>query len=195
VLSYFGRILRGLVATTLGVGGGTGLLVFIVILTCTNVPNPFEFGLRAGMIIGLSFALIFFTVFLLLDLTAHLFLAKGSYKGVWDLEQSRDFSMEGNLKEVAAASRRALLTVPCVTTVQEDMEKLVMHGRTGKSWRSPGEELDLQINSLPDKKWNIKCTSRCPGNRVVFDYGKNFENVEAWQKQMKLIAEGHAKPY
>ncbi|MFX5983787.1 hypothetical protein ABTE79_19035, partial [Acinetobacter baumannii] len=84
------------------------------------------------------FAFILVAVLLPLDLTAHLFLAKGLYKEIWELEQERDVIVEGSLKEILQATRQSLLTVSYVKTVSDDVEHLMTRASTGPSWRSGG---------------------------------------------------------
>lgn len=190
---YFARVIRALVVSTLGVGGGVGLLIFVIVLTQTRMPDAFRFALTAGMIIGLIFAVLMLAVFLPLDLSAHLSLAKGTYKEIWELEQTRDLVMEGSIKVITAACRQALLVVPYVTSVQDDMDRLVTRAITGPSWRSSGEEMEVYIHSITDGQWRLQCTSRSRSKNVVFDYGKNFENVETWQNQIKSIIKSSSK--
>ena len=100
---YFARIVRALVVSTLGFGGGVGMLVLIVMLGVKHDPMAAQFALKAGLIIGLIFAFVLLAVLLPLDLTAHLFMARGLYKEIWELEQVRDVVVEGSLKEVLQA--------------------------------------------------------------------------------------------
>src|SRR5262249_9069176 len=110
---YFARIVRALIVSTLGFGGGVGLLVLIFMLAVRHDRLlAAQFGWKAGLIIGLLFGFILVGVLLPLDLTAHLFLAKGLYKEIWELEQVRDVIVEGSLKEIMHATRQALLMVP-----------------------------------------------------------------------------------
>lgn len=191
---YFARIIRALIVTTLGFGGGTGLLVFIALVILKHDVNAFQFAWRAGLIIGLLFALTLVAVWLPLDLTAHLFLAKGLYKEIWELEQNRETIVSGTLKSVMQATRQALLMVPNVKSVSDDMEHLNARAATGISWRSGGEELEVQLVSMGDTSWNVKCTSKSRTKNVVFDYGKNFENVEVFQKQLLEMIKPGARP-
>lgn len=191
---YFARIIRAIIVSTLGVGGGVGLMVFIVMVVTKNYPKAFEFGLQAGLIVGLIFGLVVVAVLLPMDLSAHLFLSKGLYKEIWELEQSRDIIAGGTIKEVVAACRQALLVVPNIKNVSDDMENLVTRAQTGTSWRSPGEELEVEINPVEEHKWRLRCTSKSKGKNIVFDYGKNFENVETWQRQFQSIMKDDATP-
>jgi len=190
---YFARIIRAIIVSTLGVGGGVGLMVFIVMVVTQNYPRAFQFGVQAGLIVGLLFGLIVVAVLLPMDLSAHLFLAKGMYKEIWELEQSRDVIAQGTIKQVVAACRQALLVVPNIKNVSDDMENLITRANTGTSWRSPGEEIEVEINPVDENMWKLRCTSRSRGKNIVFDYGKNFENVETWQNQFQTIMKG-AKP-
>jgi hypothetical protein len=153
-----------------------------------------QFGWKAGLIIGLLFAFLLVAVLLPLDLTAHLFLGKGLYREIWELEQVRAVVVEGSLKEVLQATRQSLLLVPYVKSVSDDVEHLVTRASTGPSWRSAGEELEVELNPLKENTWKLKCTSRSRSKSVVFDYGKNFENVETWQRNLHGMLQSGATP-
>jgi hypothetical protein len=140
---YFARIVRALIVNTLGFGGGCGLLVFIFTLVLKQKTDPhalqsglqasLQAGLQAGLVIGLLSSCFLVAVCVLIDLTTHLFLAKGLYKEIWDLEQTRDVVAAGTVKEVMQATRQALLTVPNIKNVSDDVEHLVTRARTGPS--------------------------------------------------------------
>lgn len=191
---YFARIVRALIVSTLGFGGGFGLLVMIFMLSVRHDQMAIQFGWKAGLIVGLMFAFILVAVLLPLDLTAHLFLAKGLYKEIWELEQERDVIVEGSLKEILQATRQSLLTVSYVKTVSDDVEHLMTRASTGPSWRSGGEDLEVKFESIKENTWRLKCTSRARSKNVVFDYGKNFENVETWQRNLHGMLQSGATP-
>ncbi|MBC7996643.1 MAG: hypothetical protein IAF58_01795 [Leptolyngbya sp.] len=179
---YVARVIRAVVVGALGFGGGIGLLIIIIFLTLKGDQNAFEYGIRWGLGIGLVFATLMVALMLPLDLALHMFRAKGSHEEIWELEQTRELAFVGSGKEVMAACRKALLTVPYVHQVSDDMENLVAHASTGPSWRSPGEDLEVEINPISENNWQVKCVSRSRSKSVVFDYAKNFENVETWHR-------------
>src|ERR1700677_1449851 len=121
---YLLRVLKAMLVSSLGIGGGVGLLVLIFVLTNKNEPNAFHYGLVAGLVFGLIFAVFMVAVLLPLDLSAYIFLPKGRYKQIWELEQTREFQIDGTAKEMLHASRQALLVVPYVTAVSDDVEHM-----------------------------------------------------------------------
>jgi hypothetical protein len=187
---YLARILRAVLVCTLGFGGGAGMFVFIGSLIFTGNPHAFEFGWKAGLIIGLLASAMIVAVMLPMDLSAQLFLSKGNYKEIWELEQTRELVAAGTNREVTAACRQALLVVPYVSNVSDDTEHLITRAATGKSWRSAGEDIEVEINPVSATSWNLRCTSRSKGKNVLFDYGKNFENVETWQRHFLSLLAG-----
>jgi hypothetical protein len=196
VQRYVARIIRAVVICTLGFGGGAGMFVFIGFVIFTGSPNAFEIGWKAGLIIGLLFSAMIVAVMLPMDLSAHLFLAQGSYEEIWELEQTRSLETEGSNREVLAACRQALLLVPYISNVSDDTEHLITRAATGKSWRSAGEDIEVEINPISATSWRLTCTSRSKGKNVLFDYGKNFENVETWQRHFLRLMKGeNVKPY
>lgn len=184
MLKYFARILRALLVTCLGAGGGVGLMMFIY-MVLQHSQKPFQVAMQVGLFFGILCALFLGVVFLLIDLTARLFLAKGVYKEIWQLDQVREIVAEGTAKEVVAACRQALLAVPYIKSVSDDMEHMITRATVGQSWRSAGEEMEVEINPQEEKKWQLRCTSKPRSSNMVFDYGKNFENVEVWQREFR----------
>lgn len=186
---YILGTIRAILVMALGIGGGIGMLCFIFIIVLHNEQNAFIDAAKWGLSIGLVVAIILTFVFLLLDLSAHLYLAKGTHhKRIWDLEQHRELEVEGSSKEVLAASREALLSIPYIESVTDDVENLVSRATSGASWRSGGEYIEVEINPLSENRWHVKCSSKNKNYKSVFDYGKNFENVEAWFSKMKKNA-------
>lgn len=186
---YIARIIRAIVVGALGFGGGIGLLIIIIFLTVKGDQNAFEYGVKWGFEIGMVFAILMVAVLLPLDLFLRMNRAKGEHSQLWELEQSRELIFEGSSKEAMAACRRALLMVPYVHQVSDDTEHLTARASTGASWRSPGEDLEVEINPISENKWQVKCVSRSRSKNVVFDYAKNFENVETWFKGIQEPAE------
>jgi hypothetical protein len=181
---YIARIIRAAIVSILGFGGGVGLLVFIATLVLKGDQNAFHYGLMAGLVIGGIFAVFLVGVLLPLDLSSHLFLSGESYDELWELEQTREVCFQGTLREATAACREALLSVPNVKSITEDMQNLLIRADIGTSWKSGGESIDVEINPLSEDKWQIRCTSKPLSTSIVFDYGKNFENVQTWLKNM-----------
>ncbi|MBX3134860.1 hypothetical protein KF707_01400 [Candidatus Obscuribacterales bacterium] len=183
--SYLNRICRALTVSTLGLGGGVALLVMIIIITTSNDPQAFNYAWKGGLTIGLIFGVVSCVVFILLDLFARMFLAKGVYKDVFELEQVREIKMEGTSKEVLAVCRDALLSISYVKAVSDDAEQMITRAVMGTSWRSTGEEMEVEINPIAENRWILKCTSKPKQPDALFDYGKNFENVEGWMSKIR----------
>lgn len=178
--SYINRLCKALAISTLGFGGGVGLFVMIVIICTSGDPLAPSYAWKAGLTIGLIFGVLRVAVLLPLDLFTRMFLAKGVYKDVFELEQVREIKMEGTSKEVLAACREALLKIPYVKSVSDDSEQMVTRAVTGTSWRSTGEEMEVEINPIAENSWLVRCSSKPKAPTALFDYGKNFENVETW---------------
>lgn len=176
-----------MLVTSLGVGGGIGLLVLIVVLTTKNEPNAFKYGITVGLLLGGMFALFMVAVLLPLDLSAHIFLSKGRYRQLWELEQVRELRAFGTAKQILHACRQALLVVPYVNAVSDDVENMVTRAIAGVSWRSPGEDLEVEITPRAPNEWHVKVVSRPRSKSVVFDYAKNFENVETFVTQFSTF--------
>lgn len=194
MFKYIARVLRALIVTCLGAGGGIGLMVFIVMLVNNGGSRSFQFAFTFGLGVGIVVAVLLAAIFLLIDLTSRLFLAKGVSQDIWKIEQTREVAAEGTAKEVVSACRQALLAVPYVKAVSDDMEHLITRATVGQSWRSSGEDMEVEINPQGERQWTLRCTSRPKAKDTVFDYGKNFENVETWQREIKTAFIAAATP-
>lgn len=169
----------------MGLGGGVGLMTFIVLTIYSSQNIAIAVSLQTAAVVGWCFALVIGLVLLLSDLTMRLYVSRGRNEEIWELEQTREIQVEGKLKEIRRHCREALLVVPDLKSVSEDSNDYAMSAAIGGSWRSPGEEMRISIASIGDDKWQVKCLSRCLEDSVAFDYGKNFENVEVWLKKMQ----------
>lgn len=185
---YFARIVRALIVAFLGFGGGVGLLTMIVVLAMAAPGQNAEalhLGLKAAIVAGLGFGAFLAILLLLTDLTSRLFVARGDYAEIWELVQHREREFTGNLSEVKKYCREALLAVSNIKAVT-DNDEYSMTASIGASWKSPGEQMDVNIKQLDENRWLVTCESRCLAANVAFDYAKNFENVETWLKNAKL---------
>lgn len=193
---YLARIIRAVIVSVLGVGGGIGLLAFIVLVVLRSDQfTAIDVALKSALVIGLGFGCFMAAVLLLTDLTMRLFVAQGSYEEIWELEQTRIVELEGSLKDVRRLCREALLVVPNLKSVSEDGDSPGMTAFTGNSWRSPGEQVQISIEQIDEGKWRIKCMSRCTQKNIAYDYAKNYENVESWLKRIRMLyAEQQHKP-
>ena len=192
MFEYLRRLMRVALVSMLGFGGGVALLLFIFIVVIKGEHNAVQ-ALLGGLLLGICFSLILTFVMVLLDLTARLFIAKGVTSSFWDLEQKRELVFDGSVKQIVAACRQALLAVPNVSSVSDDMTNLTAKALTGASWRSPGEEMLVQISPLGETQCQVNCISRCKSPKAIFDYGKNFENIETWQRRMDAELKALAK--
>lgn len=179
---YFARIVRALIVSLLGFGGGVGLMVFVVAVVVAGDKHAFQHGLTAGVLIGGIFAVLLVCVLLPLDLTAHLFAAKGRYKEIWELSQTRELILSGSLKESMSRCRAGLLAVPSVKSVSDHLEARKLRASIGTSWRSHGELMEVMLEPAGESQWKAICTSQSMSQNVLFDYAKNFDNIEAWMK-------------
>jgi hypothetical protein len=178
---YFSRIVRTLFVALFGVGGGVGLMTFIFFTIYSDQQTAVEQGLKAALVIGLSFGTLLATVMILTDLTMRLTVSAGRKEDeVWELEQARQIEMRGTLKEVKRHCREALMAVPNLMSVLEDSSETAMTASIGRSWRSSGEVVQVTIVPVEEGVFKVTCTSHCVQKQVGFDYAKNFENVETW---------------
>lgn len=193
MLAYLTRLAKLAITITFGFGGGIALLFFIFMVVIRGQQDAAPGALKAGLILGIVFSWVVLSVMILLDLTAKLFIAKGLSNNFWDLEQRREIIVEGTTKQILHACRQALLIVPNATSISDDAVNLTAKALTGPSWRSPGEEITVEISPLNETQSKVRCISHSKSSKVIFDYGKNFENVETWRRQMDIELKSLAK--
>jgi hypothetical protein len=194
---YFARVVRAIIVSVLGFGGGIGLMTFIAAIVLTGKQQgAIMIGLIAAAGVGSVFAIIFAFVLLLSDLTPRVFRSGSKIRRdeIWELEQTREYMVHGTARDAKRFCREALLAVPNVNSIlePEDSED-VIRASIGRSWRSAGENMECQIVPRDQEYSLITCSSRCITPEVQFDYAKNFENVEAWLRMMNRLAEGKKK--
>ncbi len=184
---YLLRLVRIALVSTLGFGGGIGFLVFLIIMTTKGREHAGQYGLTAGIIIGLIFTTLFFCVMMPLDLFFRFFAAKSSKSkgsaGILEHEQMRKLTLKGTKKHIHFICRQALLAIPGIKDVHDDAFNEIMTASTNASWRSAGEIIEVRIYKGEPGQFHLHCTSRPSMKNVIFDYGKNFENVEVWKNK------------
>jgi len=191
---YLARIIRAVIVSVLGVGGGVGLLTFIALVVLKSDQfTAIDVSIRTALVIGLSFGCFMALVLLLTDLTMRLTIAQGRYEEIWELEQTRIVELDGSLKEIRQLCRESLLVMPNLKSVAEESHQIGMTASTGNSWRSPGEQVAITFEQMAENKWKVKCVSRCTQKDIAYDYAKNYENVESWLKRLTSLADQHQK--
>jgi hypothetical protein len=51
----------------------------------------------------------------------------------------------------------------------------------------------VEIEQSPDPTcWHIRCKSNCLAPQIAFDYGKNYENVETWVREINKLVQQKA---
>lgn len=187
---YLARIIRAVIVSVLGVGGGVGLLSFIALVVLrSDQVTAIDVGVKSALVIGLGFGCFMALLFLLTDLTMRLFVSNGRYEEIWELEQTRIVELNGTLKDIRRLCREALMVVPNLKSVAEETDRPSMTASTGNSWRSPGEKVEIGFEAVADNKWKVTCKSHCSQKDIAYDYAKNYENVESWLKRLTALAE------
>lgn len=190
---YFARLARAFLVSSIGIGGGVALLVFIGMLVLQN-HDAFRFSLVAGLSLGAVCAVFIVAVLLPIDLASKLFLSKTHSKGVWELDQVQELEFEGGPKEAVILSRQALVALPHAMRVNEDTENSLVFASIGSSWRSFGEHMEVKIIPVSDNKCRLSCRSEPLSSATIFDYGKNFDNVLTFVENFTRLAGARVKP-
>ena len=192
MINYFLRLLKIALISTIGFGGGIGLLAFIIVITSKGPAHAVQYALTAGIVIGLIVTTLFFCVMMPLDILFRLSIAKGSKNkettGVFDHEQSRKIVLQGTSKQIHFLCRQALLAIPGIKNVHDDMGHDQMIASTSASLRSAGEKIEVKIYRADANQFQLHCISHPSMKNVIFDYGKNFENVETWNNKVQEFA-------
>lgn len=187
MIKYLFRLCTIALVSTLGVGGGVGLLVFIVVLAGKGDQHAWQYGLITGAITGLISTAVFFGIMMPLDLLFRWSVARNrktnGRQAILENEQMRELILFGSTQKIHFACRQALLSIPGIKNVHDDAAQAKISATTGASWRCPGEIIEVEIMKEDAEKYLLRCLSRPAINKVVFDYGKNFENVEMWKER------------
>lgn len=187
MIKYLLRLFIVVLISTLGVGGGIGLLIFVIVLAGKGDQHAAQYGMMGGTIAGLIFTALFFCVMLPIDLLFRWSIARSSksnkIENILAIEQMRELTLHASAKKIHFACRQALLSIPGVKNVYDDTAHSKISASTGTSWRCPGEVIEVEIHKQDAEKFLLRCSSRPAINKVIFDYGKNFENVELWKKR------------
>lgn len=191
---YLARIIRAVVVSIFGVGGGIGMLAFIALVVLrSDQITAIEMAIQSAIVIGLAFGCFMALVFLLTDLTMRLTVAHGRYEEIWELEQTRTIELKGSLRDVRRLCREALLAVPNLKSVAEESDQPGLTASTGNSWRSAGEQVEVSFEPVEENRWIIKCESHCTQKNIAYDYAKNYENVESWLRRLAKLREDQEK--
>jgi hypothetical protein len=184
---YFTRLLKIALVSTFGFGGGVGLLVFIIVMTTKGNDHAAEYGLTAGIVIGVIFTVLVFCVMMPLDLLSRFFIARGkkdaAHSVLLENEQIREILVKGTSKHAHFIARQAMLAMPGIKDVHDDMGNSLISATTSASWRSAGEKIQVQVIKKDTEQYVLRCVSQPSQRNVLFDYGKNFDNVETWKKK------------
>ena len=192
---YLARIIRAVIVSVFGVGGGVGLLAFIALVVLrSDQLTAIGMAIQSAIVIGLSFGCFMALIFLLTDLTMRLSVAHGHYEEIWELEQTRTVELNGNLRDIRRLCREALLAVPNLKSVNEETDQAGLTASTGNSWRSPGEQVEISFEPVSDNKWKIICLSHCTQRDIAYDYAKNYDNVESWMRRLVKLQEEQKAP-
>jgi hypothetical protein len=184
---YFARILRAFIVSSIGIGGGVALLVFIAMLVLKH-KDAFQFSLCAGFSLGIVFALFLLAVFLPLDVAGKLFFSKMRYSDIWDIDRAQELEFKGTDKEAIILIRQALVALPHAKRVNQDTENSLVLATIGSSWRSFGEHMEIKITPIDDGSCRLCCRSEPLSSATIFDYGKNFDNVLTFLENFSQLA-------
>ena len=183
---YLSRLLMAALVSSLGVGGGASLLVLIIFLVGKGDQHAVQYAITVGTVIGVVFSALFLGVMMPLDLIFRWSVMRGQDNkettAILENEQKRSITLTGSEQKIHFACRQALLSIPGVKNVHDDTANSKITATTGTNWRCPGETIEVAIQKNGPEEFILNCVSRPAINKVVFDYGKNFENVELWKK-------------
>ncbi len=194
MIKYFINILRFSIISCLGFGGGLALLRYIFFTVNNhNTLDVFFESFKVGLSLGFIFTVFLILIFFLLDVSSRLIIVRDvkeplkNQQIIWDIEQKRSVNIKGNINEVILICRQALMEISSISNVHQDSDKLNITAKTGITWRSFGEIITLNFIQEEENVWQVICTSSCKNKNVIFDYAKNFENVEVWLHEVNQL--------
>lgn len=192
---YLRRAVFALLLASIGFGSAIGIVIYVIKAINGADLDEGTGALKASFIAGGAFGFVLGIFMLSVDIFARIrAVSKNKFqeKEIWNLEQKRSLHIHANLasfKEIQQLCRQGLLAIPQVRSVAErEIENgIILQATVGASWRSPGEQVTVKVSPQPDNSIELTCTSCSLSPTIVFDYAKNFENVEIWSNILNSI--------
>ena len=180
LLDYILRIFKAFIFIALGFGLPIGIFITIRI-------NSF-YGFIEGIIAGILVALAGMAILIPLDIFQRIrcYLKYGTID--FGVTQERRLRIEGDYISVFKALYNVLEKRKKLETLYKDAENGVIQAVTKRSLRSLGEKINIELLKTSSKGKVLVILSSKPkmfASTTMFDYSKNFENLESFLKDLK----------
>jgi hypothetical protein len=135
-------------------------------------------GFLDGAIFGLLLAIVLVSLIFCLDFFQRVKNYQ-KYK-IFDfaVNQERKIIIKGEYNEIYTKLCDAVKCYSKFIIYNEDCENGIISARAKGSWRSFGEDIKIEITKGSAGKFYVNIVSRPKVFLTMFDYSKNFENVE-----------------
>jgi hypothetical protein len=148
--------------------------------------SGFVFGLIMGLLNGLEFGiksgLLFGFVMSILSVTMHR-QATRKYKDfgydVSSVIQERKLKINTDSVDVFIACLNSLENIKNCKIIDKDKAKGTIHAKSGSTWQSFGEVLNINILPVDSKFVSVTIESKPKVSITLVDYGKNIKNIES----------------
>jgi hypothetical protein len=149
-----------------------------------GVWNLLNIPVRMGLFYGISMAII-------LGLHHYFSVQKAAQGKPFDLSpvQRRELVLQSNSKNTFDNCILALRKFP-VKTINTNSAKSYIKARVGRSWKSWGDDIRIDLIPLGDTDTKVEITCRPKVKTALVDYGKNYENAEKLSLLISEISQG-----
>ena len=124
----------------------------------------------------------------LTSIFAILFFSIAIIKGIKriNIEQGKEIIVDLDYDDAFEKTKRVLILIKAKVTKDSKNDGIII-AETGLSWKSFGENLLLKLKRVGSKQTQIKILSKPKVRTTMIDFGKNFENVERFYKEILSI--------
>jgi hypothetical protein len=156
-----------------------GALAFGVLFgTFLSIMNASLEGFALGLFVGAIWALLVFAVFLPLDVFEKVKCYRKYGFIDFRVRQQRTVRIDGDCITILDTLQRVFQSHKTIHLRKKDTKRGIIEAEVGRSWRSFGEKMTVTLNWNQGNKVSVTVSSRPKIPATMFDFSKNFENVE-----------------
>lgn len=148
----------------------------------------FRIGLLNGVLFGIMCGISSSVAVAIIYLSKNYFSSNKLPPDALNVYQSSNVDVKGEAEQVFRTCMeilRGCKFIGKIKTQQHDEKELLISARTKWSWESFGENIELQFQPLQSEVTRIHITSRPLMKTTVFDFGRNFKNLQKIRKAIE----------
>ncbi len=142
----------------------------IVNLRLMGFPLGFIWGLFEGLIIGIWISIMFALS------VRHIPNEKRAE--ALKVFQVRNMELVIPYDRVFTLCKESLNLIKKCKIRKENRSQGIINARVGLNWDTNGDDISFEVSKIDDRKTRVRVSSRPALRITIFDFGKNFKNVE-----------------